>query len=66
MMKIFRKELFIKDATELGMSADLIQEAIDIWVTECDGKEVVNGQISALGSCTTSPFLIFNEWCEEI
>ncbi len=58
MKKIFRKELFIKHCEKTGDINDHVNQlCLETWVTDCDGKEVVDSQCLGVYS-------ILNEWCE--
>ena len=55
---IFRKELFIKYCEKTGDINDHVNQlCLETWVTDCDGKEVVNSQCPG-------GYYILNEWCE--
>lgn len=56
MKLIFKKDLFLKDINSLTVDKDLIQCAIGSWVNECDGQEVIDGQINN--------YIIHEDWCE--
>lgn len=58
MKKVFRKELFIKDAGNVSVDKELIETSINTWVTACDGKEVVDNKIDC--------FIIHDDWCETV
>ena len=58
MKKIFRKELFIKDADNISVDTELIETSINTWVSKCDGMEVIDNRIDY--------FIIHDDWCETI
>lgn len=58
-MKIFRKELYLKDPfVQSRLDAPWVQISLETWVTQCDGKEVKDGLIDI--------YIIDNDWCEEV
>ncbi|MGN0966746.1 MAG: hypothetical protein ACI4OP_04040 [Candidatus Coprovivens sp.] len=58
-MKVFRKELYLKDPyMQALLDTPLVQIALKTWVTQCDGKEVKNGLIGE--------FIIDDDWCEDV
>lgn len=64
MKKIFRKELFVQDVENVTVDKELIQSALNTWVAECDGKEVVNNSITFTDSCGEHSYAIHDDWCE--
>lgn len=58
MKKVFRKELFIKDADNVSVDKELIETSINTWVSKCDGMEVVDNKIDC--------FIIHDDWCETV
>lgn len=57
MKKIFRKDFFVIDCAMNGLaSRDDYMVAKSTWVAECDGKEVIDGQID--------DYIIHEDWCE--
>lgn len=58
MKKVFRKELFIKDADNITVDKELLETSINTWVTTCDGKEVVDNRVDC--------FIIHDDWCETV
>ena len=45
-MKIFRKELYLKDPfVQSRLDTLSVQRSLKTWVTQCDGKEVKDGLI---------------------
>lgn len=56
MKLIFRKELFLQDTKNVSLDQDLLQMALNSWVTECDGREVLD--LSMEG------YAIHKDWCE--
>ena len=58
-MKIFRKELYLKDPyIQSHLDTLSVQLSLTTWVTRCDGKEVKDGLIGE--------FIIDNDWCEDV
>lgn len=56
MKLIFRKELFLEDVVNVTKDKELIDIALNSWVAECDGQEVIDGQID--------DYIIHDDWCE--
>lgn len=56
MKLIFRKELFLEDVINAVDDKDVIETALNSWVAECDGKEVIDGGIRG--------YIIHEDWCE--
>ena len=58
-MKIFRKELYLKDPfVQSRLDTLSVQISLKTWVTQCDGKEVKDGLIGE--------FIIDDDWCEDV
>jgi hypothetical protein len=58
-MKVFRKELYLKDPDiQSHLDTLSVQISLKTWVTQCDGKEVKDGLIGE--------FIIDDDWCEDI
>lgn len=58
-MKVFRKELYLKDPyIQSQLDTLSVQIALKTWVTQCDGKEVKDGLIGE--------FMVDNDWCEDV
>lgn len=55
MKLIFRKELFLKDAIKIKQDKELIEIALNSWVSDCDGREV---------EIKIGDYLIHGDWCE--
>lgn len=53
---IFRKDLFLKDVVNAVKDEKVIEIALNSWVNECDGQEVIDGQINN--------YIIHEDWCE--
>lgn len=56
MKLIFRQELFLEDVVNVTKDKEAIEIALNSWVAECDGKEVIDGQINN--------YIIHDDWCE--
>lgn len=56
MKLIFRRELFLEDVVNVTHDKESIEIALNSWVAECDGKEVIDGQIDY--------YIIHDDWCE--
>lgn len=56
MKLIFRQELFLEDVVNVTKDKESIEIALNSWVAECDGKEVIDGQINN--------YIIHEDWCE--
>lgn len=56
MKLIFRQELFLEDVVNVTKDKEVIEIALNSWVAECDGKEVIDGQINN--------YIIHEDWCE--
>lgn len=56
MKLIFRQELFFEDIVNVTKDIDVIEMALISWVAECDGQEVIDGQINN--------YIIHEDWCE--
>ena len=46
MKLIFRQELFLEDVVNVTKDKEVIEIALNSWVAECDGQEVIDGQIN--------------------
>ena len=58
-MKVFRKELYLKDPfVQSRLDTLSVQISLKTWVTQCDGKEVKDGLIDV--------FTIDDNWCEDV
>ena len=58
-MKVFRKELYLKDPfVQSRLDTPSVQISLKTWVTQCDGKEVKDGLIDV--------FIIEDDWCEDV
>lgn len=58
-MKVFRKELYLKDPfVQSRLDTLSVQISLKTWVTQCDGKEVKDGLIGV--------FIIDDNWCEDV
>ena len=58
-MKVFRKELYLKDPfVQSRLDTLSVQISLKTWVTQCDGKEVKDGRISE--------FIVEDDWCEDV
>lgn len=58
-MKVFRKELYLKDPfVQSRLDTLPVQISLKTWVTQCDGKEVKDGLIGE--------FIIADNWCEDV
>ena len=55
MKLIFRKELFLEDAIKIKQDKELIEIALNSWVSECDGREV---------EIKIGDYIIHGDWCE--
>lgn len=55
MKLIFRKELFLKDAKNAIQDKELIDIALNSWVSDCDGREV---------ELKIGNYIIHGDWCE--
>ena len=56
MKLIFRQELFLEDVVNVTKDKEVIEIALNSWVAECDGQEVIDGQIHN--------YNIHEDWCE--
>lgn len=56
MKLIFRQELFLEDVVNVTKDKEVIEIALNSWVNECDGQEVIDGQINN--------YIIHEDWCE--
>lgn len=56
MKLIFRQELFLEDVVNVTKDKEAIEIALNSWVAECDGQEVIDGQINN--------YIIHDDWCE--
>ena len=56
MKLIFRQELFLEDVVNVTKDKEAIEIALNSWVAECDGQEVIEGQINN--------YIIHEDWCE--
>lgn len=56
MKLIFRQELFLDDVVNVTKDKEAIEIALNSWVAECDGQEVIDGQINN--------YIIHDDWCE--
>jgi len=65
-MQIFRKELLLKLTEGTDIDDEDLQLALNTWVKDCDGKEVVNGEIHIECEHGILTYLIDEEWCEEV
>lgn len=52
---IFRKDLFLKDAIKIKQDKELIEVALNSWVSKCDGREV---------ELNIGDYIIHEDWCE--
>lgn len=52
---IFRKELFLGDVVNVVDDINVIDTALNSWVSECDGKEV---------EIKIGNYIIHGDWCE--
>ena len=58
-MKIFRKELYLKDPyIQSHLDTLSVQFSLKTWVTRCDGIEVKDGRIGEL--------VFDDDWCEDV
>lgn len=58
-MKVFRKELYLKDPfVQSRLDTLAVQISLKTWATQCDGKEVKDGLIDV--------FIINDDWCEDV